>query len=83
MSGSTTSIWPDSTQLTRIASHFPGRQFRYLPGPEVNGTVETYYGVIEGNPLDSADVGHLEALRREIGDLNVKLVLGGPDWVPR
>lgn len=85
MSGTTTSLYPDSPQLMRIQAAFPGRHFRYVPGHPnpATGTVDDYYGVIEGDPADPADAAALETLRREIGPLNLKaLVLGGPDWAP-
>jgi hypothetical protein len=84
MSGTSTSVWPDSTQLTRIHNAFPGRHFRYLPGnPRLEtGTVDDYYGIIEGDPADPADAAALAAVVREIGALNITLVLGGPDWAP-
>lgn len=83
MSGTTASQWPDSTQQTRIYAAFPGCHFRYVPGRvESDGTIHDYYGVISGDPTSPDDVAKLDALRREIGDLNIKLALGGPDWEP-
>lgn len=84
MTGTSTSIWPDSFQLTRIFAAFPGRHVRYLPGnvnPET-GTVDVYYCIIEGDPEDPEQQYFLSALIREIGDIAVELVLGGPDWSP-
>lgn len=82
MSGTTTSLYPDSLQQARIYSMFPGCHFRYLPGLEKpDGTVDVY-GIINGDPNDPEDVRKLEQLRNEIGDLYIILVLGDPDWAP-
>jgi hypothetical protein len=75
------SIWPDSTQLTRVEAAFPGRQFRYIVNPTGHGG-EVHYGIVEGDPENPDDVEKLRVLINEIGFLHITLVLGGADWEP-